>query len=238
MHAVILAGGKGIRLRPYTTRLPKPLVPIGDDHSITEIALSQLAGCGFNRVTLAIGHFGDLIRSYIGDGSRWGLHLDYSNPEEIPLGTIGPVLQILDRLPEHFLIMNGDVLTDLDYADLMRQHQESGAPLTIATYRREVHIDYGVLTTLDGRVVNFTEKPTTGHQVSMGVYACSKKALSKYTPGLPFGFDELVLDMLAEGTRPHEYAFKGYWFDIGRPEDYDRANAEFGVIRGSLLREI
>jgi NDP-mannose synthase len=238
MHAVILAGGKGIRLRPYTTRLPKPLVPIGDDHSITEIALSQLASCGFNRVTLAIGHFGDLIRSYIGDGSRWGLHLDYSNPEEIPLGTIGPVLQILDRLPEHFLIMNGDVLTDLDYADLMRQHQESGAPLTIATYRREVHIDYGVLTTLDGRVVNFTEKPTTGHQVSMGVYACSKQALRKYTPGLPFGFDELVLDMLAEGTRPHEYAFKGYWFDIGRPEDYDRANAEFGVIRGSLLREI
>jgi NDP-sugar pyrophosphorylase family protein len=238
MHAVILAGGKGIRLRPYTTRLPKPLVPIGDDHSITEIALSQLASCGFNRVTLAIGHFGDLIRSYIGDGSRWGLHLDYSNPEEIPLGTIGPVLQILDRLPEHFLIMNGDVLTDLDYADLMRQHQESGAPLTIATSRREVHIDYGVLTTLDGRVVNFTEKPTTGHQVSMGVYACSKQALRKYTPGLPFGFDELVLDMLAEGTRPHEYAFKGYWFDIGRPEDYDRANAEFGVIRGSLLREI
>jgi NDP-sugar pyrophosphorylase family protein len=238
MHAVILAGGKGIRLRPYTTRLPKPLVPIGDDHSITEIALSQLASCGFDRVTLAIGHFGDLIRSYIGDGSRWGLHLDYSNPEEIPLGTIGPVLQILDRLPEHFLIMNGDVLTDLDYADLMRQHQESGAPLTIATYRREVHIDYGVLTTLDGRVVNFTEKPTTGHQVSMGVYACSKQALRKYTPGLPFGFDELVLDMLAEGTRPHEYAFKGYWFDIGRPEDYDRANAEFGVIRGSLLREI
>ena len=238
MHAVILAGGKGIRLRPYTTRLPKPLVPIGEDHSIMEIALSQLASCGFNRVTLAIGHFGDLIRSYIGDGSRWGLHLDYSNPEEIPLGTIGPVLQILDRLPEHFLIMNGDVLTDLDYADLMRQHQESGAPLTIATYRREVHIDYGVLTTLDGRVVNFTEKPTTGHQVSMGVYACSKQALSKYTPGMPFGFDELVLDMLAEGTRPHEYAFKGYWFDIGRPEDYDRANAEFGVIRGSLLREI
>ena len=238
MHAVILAGGKGIRLRPYTTRLPKPLVPIGDDHSITEIALSQLASCGFDRVTLAIGHFGDLIRSYIGDGSRWGLHLDYSNPEEIPLGTIGPVLQILDRLPEHFLIMNGDVLTDLDYADLMRQHQESGAPLTIATYRREVHIDYGVLTTLDGQVVNFTEKPTIGHQVSMGVYACSKQALRKYTPGLPFGFDELVLDMLAEGTRPHEYAFKGYWFDIGRPEDYDRANAEFGVIRGSLLREI
>jgi len=237
MHAVILAGGKGIRLRPYTTRLPKPLVPIGDEHSITEIALTQLASCGFDRVTLAIGHFGELIRSYIGDGSRWGLHLDYSSPEEIPLGTIGPVLRILDRLPENFLIMNGDVLTDLDYADLMRQHQESGAPLTIATYRREVQIDYGVLTTQEGQVVDFTEKPTIGYRVSMGVYACSKQALSKYTPGMPFGFDELVLDMLAAGTKPNEYAFKGYWFDIGRPEDYDRANAEFGIIRGSLLRE-
>jgi NDP-sugar pyrophosphorylase family protein len=237
MHAVILAGGKGIRLRPYTTRLPKPLVPIGEDHSIMEIALSQLASCGFNRVTLAIGHFGDLIRSYIGDGSRWDLHIDYSNPEETPLGTIGPVLRILDRLPEHFLIMNGDVLTDLDYADLMGQHLASGAPLTIATYQREVQIDYGVLTTQDGQVVNFTEKPTIDYRVSMGVYACSKRALIKYVPGMPFGFDELVLDMLAEGTKPHEYTFKGYWFDIGRPEDYDRANAEFGIIRGSLLRE-
>jgi NDP-sugar pyrophosphorylase family protein len=237
MHAVILAGGKGIRLRPYTTRIPKPLVPIGEEHSIMEIALSQLSSCGFTRVTLAIGHFGNLIRSYIGDGSRFGMHVDYSNPEVSPLGTIGPVLQILDRLPEHFLIMNGDVLTDLDYSDLMRQHLESGAPLTIATYQREVKIDYGVLTTLDGQVVNFTEKPAIGYQVSMGVYACSKQALSKYTPGMPFGFDELVLDMLAEGVAPHEYSFKGYWFDIGRPEDYDRANAEFGVIRGSLLRE-
>lgn len=237
MHAIILAGGKGIRLRPYTTRLPKPLVPIGEEHSIMEIALSQLAQCGFGRATLAIGHFGELIRSYIGDGSRWGISVDYTSPEEVPLGTIGPVLPILDRLPEQFLIMNGDVLTDLDYSDLMRQHEESGALLTIATYQREVRIDYGVLTTQDGRVVEFTEKPAIGYRVSMGVYACSKRALTRYTPGLPFGFDELVLDMLAQGTRPHEYPFKGYWFDIGRPEDYDRANADFGLIRGSLLRE-
>ena len=237
MHAVILAGGKGIRLRPYTTRLPKPLVPIGEEHSIIEIALSQLARCGFSQVTLAIGHFGELIRSYIGDGSRWGLSIDYTSPEEAPLGTIGPVLRILDRLPEQFLIMNGDVLTDLDYADLMRQHEQAGSSLTIATSQREVRIDYGVLTTRDGQVVKFTEKPAIGYHVSIGVYACSKRALAKYTPGLPFGFDELVLDMLAQGIPPREYAFDGYWFDIGRPEDYDRANAEFDLIRGRLLRE-
>src|SRR5207245_11287954 len=106
MHAVILAGGKGIRLRPYTTRLPKPLVPIGEEHSIMEILLSQLAWAGFSRVTLAIGHLGELIRSYVGDGSRWGVRVDYGLPEEMPLGTMGPVLRVLDRLAEDFLVMH------------------------------------------------------------------------------------------------------------------------------------
>jgi len=235
MHAVILAGGKGIRLRPYTTRLPKPLVPIGDEHSLLDITLSQLARHGFDRVTLAIGHFGELIRSYIGDGGRWGLRVDYTDMEETPLRTMGPVLRLLDRLPEQFLVMNGDVLTDLDYSDLMRRHAASDAPPTVATYQREVRIEYGVLTTQDDLVVKFTEKPTIDYRVSMGVYACNRHALASYTPGLPFGFDELVLDMLACDTPPQEYAFKGYWFDIGRPEDYDRVNAEFGLLRASLL---
>lgn len=235
MHAVILAGGKGIRLRPYTTRLPKPLVPIGDEHSILEIALSQLARSGFDRVTLAIGHFGELIRSYIGDGSRWGLSVDYTEKEETPLGTMGPVLRLLDRLPEQFLVMNGDILTDLDYSDLMRRHAASDAPLTVATYQREVRIDYGVLTTRGDHVVDFTEKPTIDYRVSMGVYACNRRALARYSPGLPFGFDEFVLDLLASDTPPQEYAFTGSWFDIGRPEDYDRVNAEFGLLRESLL---
>ena len=237
MHAVILAGGKGVRLRPYTTRLPKPLVPIGEEHTILEIVLRQLAGCGFTRVTLAIGHFGHLIRSYVGDGGQWGLQIGYTEPEEVPLGTMGPVLRLLDQLPEQFLVMNGDVLTDIDYSDLMKQHRESGAGLTVATYERQVRIDFGVLRTQDAKVVGFSEKPTIDYQVSMGVYACSKHALTRYTPGLPFGFDELVLDMLAQGTPPHGYAFHGYWFDIGRPDDYDRVNAEFGLIRGSLLKE-
>jgi NDP-mannose synthase len=237
MHAIILAGGKGVRLRPYTTRLPKPLVPIGDEHSILDIVLSQLAQSGFERVTLAIGHLAELIRSYIGDGSRWGVDIDYSLPEELPLGTIGPVLQVLDRLPDDFLIMNGDVLTDLDFADLMRQHRASDAPLTVATYQRQARIDYGVLTAKDGRVVEFAEKPTIDYRVSMGVYACRKAALAGYTPGLPFGFDELVLDLMARGIPPEVYAFEGYWFDIGSPDDYDRVNAEFGLLRGSLLKE-
>jgi mannose-1-phosphate guanylyltransferase len=187
-------------------------------------------------VTLAIGHLGELIRSYVGDGSRWGVQVDYGMPEEMPLGTMGPVLRMLDRLPEDFLIMNGDVLTDLDYSDLMRRHAESGSPLTVATFQRQQRIDYGVLTTREGHVVEFAEKPTIDYRVSMGIYACRKQTLTCYTPGLPFGFDELVLDLLSRGTLPVEYAFDGYWFDIGRPDDYDRVNAEFGLIKGSLLK--
>ena len=235
MHAIILAGGKGVRLRPYTTRLPKPLVPIGDEFSILEIVLRQLSQQGFSDVTLAIGYLGDLIRSYVGDGSKWGLRIEYTT-EDSPLGTIGPVLQLMDRLPPDFLVMNGDVLTDLDYADLLSKHMNNRTPLTVATYRRQVKIDFGVLATDAGRVVEFTEKPTLDYQVSMGVYGLSRQTLCDYLPGAPLGFDELVLDLLAKDTPPADYRFDGYWLDIGRPDDYDKANAEFDQLRGTLLK--
>ncbi|MGI8335391.1 sugar phosphate nucleotidyltransferase [Actinomadura scrupuli] len=235
MHAVILAGGKGVRLRPYTTTLPKPLVPIGDQYAILEIVLGQLARQGFRSVTLAIGHLGHLIRAYVSDGSRWGLRVDYAM-EDSPLGTIGPLLTMPD-LPPEFLVMNGDILTDLDYADLLGTHRASGGPLTVATYRREVRIDFGVLTTREGEVVEFSEKPTLDYRVSMGVYGLSRKVLARYTPGLPLGFDELVVDLLADGSAPREYRFDGYWLDIGRPDDYDRANAEFDGLRTALMGE-
>jgi NDP-sugar pyrophosphorylase family protein len=237
MHAVILAGGKGVRLRPYTTALPKPLVPIGDQYSILEIIMRQLSQCGFRSVTLAIGHLGHLIRAYVGDGSQWGMERVDFTEEESPLGTIGPLLQMRDRLPEHFVVMNGDILTDLDYADLLNRHRHNGSDLTVATYARQVKIDFGVLTSVGGRIVDFTEKPTMDYRVSMGVYGMSARALRPYTPGLPLGFDELVLDMLARGSGPAEYAFEGTWLDIGRPDDYDRANAEFGVLGPILLRQ-
>jgi NDP-sugar pyrophosphorylase family protein len=235
MHAVILAGGRGVRLRPYTTRLPKPLVPIGDEFSILDIVLQQLAQQGFDRATLAIGYLGNLIRAYVGSGERWGIEVDYAT-EEVPLGTIGPVLQILDRLPDDFLVMNGDVLTDLDYAAVMRAHRESGAPLTVSTYQREVRIDFGVLSTVGGKVVRFTEKPTIDYRVSMGVYGVSKPTLKRYTVGQPLGFDDLILDLLDRGEPPEEFGFDGFWLDIGRPDDYDRANAEFDGLRPALLK--
>jgi NDP-sugar pyrophosphorylase family protein len=234
-HAVILAGGKGVRLRPYTTLIPKPLVPIGDEHSILEIVLRQLADLGFTKVTLAIGHLGQLIRAYVGDGSQWGIEVEYLH-EASPLGTIGPALTLLDQLPEHFLIMNGDILTDIDFGDLLTTHVRSGAPLTVATYRREHRVDFGVLDLTDHHVTGFREKPTLTYDVSMGVYAASKAALAPYPAGLPFGFDELIVDLINGGQWPASYPFSGYWLDIGRPDDYDQANLEFARIKPLLLR--
>jgi len=234
MHAVILAGGKGVRLRPYTTALPKPLVPIGDSHAILEIVLEQLATYGFHSVTLAINHLGRLIKAFVGDGGRWGLTVDYIE-ETVPLSTVGPLFGLADRLPEHFLVMNGDVLTNLDYGELLRSHGLSGAPLTVAVAARETKIDFGVLTVEGDKILGFTEKPAMTYRVSMGVYGMSRRTLAPYPAGLAFGFDQLVLDLLDTGNHPASYGFDGYWLDIGRPEDYDAANRDFETLRPILL---
>ena len=234
MHAVILAGGRGTRLRPYTATLPKPLVPIGEDMSILEIVLRQLCHQGFTRATIAVGHLGQLIQAYVGDGSQWGIAVDYAIEDE-PLGTMGPVVKMLDRLPEHFLVMNGDILTDIDYVAVLADHVASGVPLTVATYGREVLIDFGVLEIDGGKVVGFREKPTLSYSVSMGIYVISRSALARYPVGRPFGFDELMADLIERGDLPASAPFDGYWLDIGRPEDYERANAEFPSMRERLL---
>lgn len=233
-HAVLLAGGRGTRLRPYTATLPKPLVPVGEDQSIIEIVLRQLAYRGFHRATIAIGHLGALIQAVVGDGSAWGIETDYVS-EDAPLGTMGPVVGILDRLPEHFLVLNGDVMTDLDYSALLDAHIRHGAPLTIGTYERDVEVDFGVLDTQDGKVVGFREKPTLGYTVSMGVYGLSRSTLRRYPAGHALGFDDLVLDLIRADNKPVAFPHSGYWLDIGRPEDYERANADFESMRSRLL---
>jgi NDP-sugar pyrophosphorylase family protein len=236
-QAVIVAGGQGVRLRPYTTLIPKPLVPIGDKYSILEIVLLQLAEQGFEKVTLAIGHLGNLIRAFVGDGSQWGIEVSYLQ-ETSPLGTIGPALMVLDDCPENFLVMNGDILTDIDYGDLLETHIESKAPLTIATNERETRIEFGVLDLVNNAVTSFREKPTMTYAVSMGVYAVSRSSLLRYPAGLPLGFDDLIIDLLERGENPASYPFSGYWLDIGRPDDYDRANLEFESVKSTLLRHL
>jgi NDP-sugar pyrophosphorylase family protein len=230
MNVVILAGGKGTRLRPYTTTLPKPLMPVGDD-PIVSIIIGQLKSAGAKKITLAVNHMAELIISFVGSGSKYGLPIEFS-VEEVPLGTVGPIKLIQD-LPEHFLVMNGDVLTDLDYKQFFQEHLRSGAELTIATYRREVNIDFGVLD-IDAkkRLTGFREKPTYHFDVSMGVYAFSRSVLDHVPRNCPFGFDQLVLTLLDKGEHIHSVPHQGYWLDLGRPDDYDRANTEIQTLAG------
>jgi NDP-sugar pyrophosphorylase family protein len=234
MHAVILAGGKGIRLRPYTTALPKPLVPIGEDHVILEILLKQLASQGFRSVTLCINHLGSLIRAYVGDGRQWGLDVDYVE-ETMPLSTVGPLFLIRERLPEHFIVVNGDILSDIRFDDVLLKHTLAHTPLTVATFACETTVEFGVLGITDGIIREFTEKPTVVHNVSMGIYAMARAAIGGYEAGTPCGVDRLILDLLATRRFPASYAFDGLWMDIGRPEDYDRANTSFELLREQLL---
>ena len=223
-----------MRLRPYTTCLPKPLVPLGDECAILEVLLGQLARAGVGSVSIAIGHLGQLIRALVGDGHRWGLEVEYWD-EDSPLGTVGPLVLHRDELPDDFLVMNGDVLTDLSFRRLLDQHRERSAEVTVAAYRRAVEVDFGVLDLLDERIAGFEEKPTLHYTVSMGVYAMSATVLARFEPGLPLGFDDLLLDQLEAGNQPHAYPFEGFWLDIGRPEDYDRANEQFPILRSALI---
>ncbi|HEU4698112.1 MAG TPA: sugar phosphate nucleotidyltransferase [Gemmatimonadales bacterium] len=236
LEAVILAGGKGTRLRPYTTTLPKPLMPVGE-RPILEIILGQLRRAGVGRVTIAVNHMADLIMAFFGDGRKFGLEIAYSM-EDQPLGTVAP-LRLIESLPERFLVMNGDVLTDLDYADLYRAHERAGAPLTIATYRRDVRIDFGVLEVdpATSRLTGFREKPAYHFDVSMGIYGFCRSVLEIVPADRPFGLDDLVLGMLARGMPVNAYPFDGYWLDIGRPDDYDRANQEADTVLAALTRD-
>lgn len=236
MKAVVLAGGKGSRLRPYTALIPKPLMPIGD-RTIVEILLRQLARAGVTEVIMCIGHQAALIEAVLGDGSRYGLRISYQR-EETPLGTVGPLRLVEASLPERFLVMNGDILCDLDFASLHAAGEASGAPLTVAVCERASKIDLGVLD-LDptGRVVGFREKPTFTFWVSMGIYAMSRGVLRFIPEGRAFGFDDLMHAMLAAGEPVATFPFRGHWLDIGRSDDFAEAQDEFERNRERYLPE-
>lgn len=233
MRAIILAGGKGTRLKPYTTFIPKPLVPIGGEMSILEIVLRQLAQSGFTHVTLAVNHLSNLIMAYFGDGSRWGITIDYSL-ESKPLSTIGPITLIPD-LPENFLVMNGDILCDLDYRAFYDFHVTSGSDVTVSSYKRDTKIDFGVLRyDSNGFIREFIEKPVHHYDVSMGIYGVRRSLIEGLAKNEPYGFDDLMLDGIKNGHRMIALPFAGFWLDIGRPDDYDYANEHYDEIKNLL----
>ena len=227
MKAVILAGGRGARLAPYTTIFPKPLVPIGD-RPVLEIIIRQLLSHGIGDICLSVGYLGELIEAYFQNGHRSipGLHLSYVR-ESTPLGTAGPLSRI-QGLDETFLVMNGDVLTTLDYRVLRDFHQASDAALTIATRRKEVRIDLGVLETNERReLIAYREKPRYSFDISMGVYIYEPRVLRYINQDEYLDFPDLVLRLLDRGEKVVGFHSDDFWFDIGCREDYELAQQEF-----------
>lgn len=233
MKAVVLAGGKGTRLMPYTRIFPKPLIPIGD-MPILEVLIHQMRRAGIRDVVLTVGHLSELMRAFFQDGKQLGVNITYSY-EETPLGTAGP-LAMVDGLDETFLVTNGDVLTTLPIADLIADHKRSGAAATIAMHARQVKIDLGVIE-LDGgnRVRDYIEKPRFDYLVSMGLYVFEPRVIPYISKGERLDFPDLIKILLAAGELVNGFPFSGYWQDLGRPDDYEQATNDFERMRSSFL---
>ena len=235
MKAVILAGGKGTRLRPYTTCIPKPLMPIGD-MPVLEVVLRQLKRDGFDEVIITVGYLSELIRAFFKDGSRLGLKIEYSFEDE-PLGTAGPLSLVKDKLSGDFLLMNGDLLTTLNFKKMYEFHKTNNADATIGLYQRDVRIDFGVIEADEKhKLTNYIEKPTYHFDVSMGVNVLSAKAVDKYLqPGTRLDVPELMQKMKEDGCNVVCYKEDCFWLDIGRVADYEVAAEEFEKRRKEFL---
>ena len=236
-RAVVLAGGKGTRLRPYTTVLPKPLMPVGD-RPILDIVVRQLQAAGFDRITMATGYLAELIEVFFRNGENYGLAIDYFREEE-PLGTVGALSMIDGLEDEDFLVMNGDVLTDIDYAALLEEHKKGGAAATIATRQRDIRIELGVLVFGDSedrtRLTGYMEKPKVRYEASMGIYCFSPRVLAHIERGKALDFPTLVGKLIEAGETVRAWRSDDYWLDIGRHDDYEAALDEFEQVKSRLI---
>lgn len=222
MKVVILAGGKGRRLKPYTTSFPKPMMPVGDK-PILEILIRQLALYGQKDIILAVGHLAELLMSFFGDGSQFGVKIQYSR-EETPLGTIGPVSLVREKLKETFMVINGDTLTDLDYSKLLAHHKKSKCIATVALSKRVIEIDFGVPTlTAKSTIEKYEEKPKMTYQVGTGICVFEPEIFTYIKTGERLDLPDVLKRLFASGKTVNAYVHEGYWFDIGRPADYEAA---------------
>tara|TARA_B100000963_G_scaffold358362_1_gene382836 strand:+ start:3171 stop:3878 length:708 start_codon:yes stop_codon:yes gene_type:complete len=232
-RAVILAGGKGTRLKPYTVTIPKPLVPL-EETPILEVIIHQLKKSGFTHITLAVNHMSEIIKDFCKDGSKWSINIDYSL-EDKPLSTMGP-LRLIKDLPENFLVMNGDILTNLDFKNFFESHEKSEHIFSISSFDRQEIIDYGVLETSNGKLLKLEEKPSKAFEVSMGIYMMSHKAIDYIPDNKEFGFDDLMHALLRDGQDVRVIKFSDYWQDIGRPSDYIQASKDFTDFKRKFLK--
>ena len=221
MKAVIQCGGQGTRLRPYTMVLPKPLMPVRSQ-PVLELLLKWLRRNDIRDIYITTGYLGNLIKSYCGDGRQWDTRIRYTE-ERTPLGTIGPLGMLRDELDSTFLVINGDVITDLSINAFTEFHQRMGGALSVATMHRQTRMEFGVIEKRGGRITNFKEKPILSNLVSMGVYCMEPEVLQYIPTGVPFGFDDLILCLLRRGVPAHSYIHEGIWLDIGRIDDFESA---------------
>jgi NDP-mannose synthase len=233
-RVIILAGGKGTRLKPYTTVFPKPLMPIGN-MPILEVVLRQLKSFGFEKVTLSVNHLADLIQTFFGNGSKLGLDIAYCMEDE-PLGTAGSVA-LVDDITENFLVMNGDLLTTIDYSAMVHSHVNSGAAATIGVFPREVKIDFGVLELgSKGELIQYKEKPKYEFIVSMGVNVFHRSVLDYIPKGKYLDIPALMMNLKNAGKQVLTYRSQCQWLDIGRPDDYEKAIELFEQSKGQYLK--
>ncbi|MFC7545956.1 sugar phosphate nucleotidyltransferase [Plantactinospora sp. GCM10030261] len=224
MHAIVLVGGKATRLWPRTRWQPKALVKIGH-YSILEIIIRRLRDCGFDRITLCIAHLGDMIKDEFGDGRHLGVAVDYC-AEERPLGTAAP-LHLVPDWTSPAVVMNGDILTTIDFADLHRQHTTSGNLLTVAFHKSLLHAGVGVLRVRDGRVQQIWEKPNVEWNINAGIYVADPRVRDHIPRSDAADMPGLINALLADGQQVTGYGFSGQWYDIGTPFRYQKAMKEF-----------
>lgn len=233
MKVLILAGGKGRRLRPYTTIIPKPLMPIGEK-AILEIIIEQLRSYGLRDLIMATGYLGELIATFFGDGSRFGVKIEYTKEKE-PLGTAGPLSLVKKGINDTFLMMNGDILSTIDYQELLKFHKAKKGILTVALNRREVKIDFGITNVSNDKIIEYIEKPVINHLVSMGIYVFEDRIFDYIKPNEYLDFPDLVKNLIKNGETVNGYVFNGYWLDIGRHEDYNKANEDIEDVYNKLF---
>jgi NDP-mannose synthase len=235
MKAVVLAGGKGTRLAPYTNVLPKPLMPIGN-MPILEVLLRQMKTAGIDEVILTVGHLAELLEAFFKDGSRFGLRIRYSF-EESPLGTAGP-LALVDGLDDTFLVCNGDVLTTLNLKVMLKYHQQHGRAATIAMHHRQVKINLGVIEhKQDNEITGYREKPSLEYMVSMGIYLFEPKIIEYIPRNIYLDFPDLILKLISAGEKVYGYPFDGYWQDLGNPDDYQQAQTDFSSMQSQFVMD-
>lgn len=235
MKAIVLCGGKGTRLAPYTKILPKPLMPIGD-MPILEIMLRQMKRAGIEDVILTVGHLAHLLQAFFQGGSHLGMNITYSF-EDKPLGTAGP-LSLISGMDETFLVTNGDILTTLDLKTLLDYHHEHQAIATIASHNRDIKIDLGVIqANSEHEIIGYIEKPLYSFYVSMGIYVFEPRVFTYIDYNQYLDLPNLILKLIGAGEKVMSYPFDGYWMDLGRISDYEEAVKDIETLLPEILGE-